>query len=374
MTPDEIRQRVDELAPWFHCLDLGNGILTKDARAASEPVEHPRGTWEKVKAAIPRDVSGKSVLDVGCNAGFYSIEMRRRGAGRVLAVDSQRDQVDQARFACEVLGLDIEVDRLSVYDLDPVVYGQFDIVLALGLIYHCKHLIQALERLFTVTRELLVLETAVYPPRLVPTPVYSNVGGLERKLTTVAFVENSRDAKEAVYNWFLPSVDALIAMLESVGFDSVKVFEAELEDRIILACRKNEPYPDSRALPYLNAELRLVEGPSECRAGEQLEFRVACRNTGAARWLKQGLPDDTATVRLGIHTYDEGSDVRSPVIHERIGIPHDVLPGESVELIMPTTAASRPGTYRIAFDMVSENLAWFDDLGSKVLEHHISVT
>src|SRR5437660_5830246 len=98
MTPDEIRKGVEELRPWFHYLDLGSGIVTKDASAGSEPVDHPRKTWEKVKAAIPHDMSGKSVLDVGCNAGFYSLEMKRRGAGRVLAIDSQRDQVNQAAF------------------------------------------------------------------------------------------------------------------------------------------------------------------------------------------------------------------------------------------------------------------------------------
>jgi tRNA (mo5U34)-methyltransferase len=374
MTPDEIRKGVQELGPWFHFLHLGNGIVTKDASVGSEPLDHPCKTWEKVRAAIPADLSGKSVLDVGCNAGFYSIEMKRRGAGRVLAVDSQRDQVNQAAFASEVLGLEIETSRLSVYDLDPVIHGQFDLVLALGLIYHCKHLIQALERLFTVTRDLLVLETAIYPRDLAPRPVSYNVGGIDRTLDGIAYVENPPDAKEAVFNWFLPSVEALVAMVENIGFDSVDVFEGEHPERIIIACHKKEPYPDSRALAFLDAELKLVEGPTECAAGSDIKFVIGCRNTGAARWLRQGLPDDTATVRLGLHIYSEGSRVPSRFIHERYGVPHDVLPGDTVEIVMPSTAPSKPGRYTITFDMVTENLAWFDDLGSEVLEHEITVT
>src|SRR5207237_10079165 len=112
-----------------------------------------RPTWETVKVCLPEDLSGKSVLDVGCNAGFYAIEMKRRGAARVLGVDSQRSLIRQAMFVRDVLGLDIEYRRLSVYDLEPIEMGQFDVTLALGLIYHCQHLVLALEKLFAVTRQ-----------------------------------------------------------------------------------------------------------------------------------------------------------------------------------------------------------------------------
>src|SRR3989440_896196 len=168
MTREEILARIDKLGPWFHCIELGGGLVTKTASAVGEPVEHPRPTWEKVKVCLPEDLSGRSVLDVGCNAGFYSIEMKRRGAARVVGIDSQRDLVRQAMFVRERVGLEIVYRRMSVYDLDPRDLGQFDITLALGLIYHCKHLVLALEKLFLVTRDLLVLATAIYPPEKAP--------------------------------------------------------------------------------------------------------------------------------------------------------------------------------------------------------------
>ena len=95
------------------------------------------------------------MLDVGCNAGFYSLEMKRRGAARVLGIDSQRNLIRQAEFVRDVNGLEIDYRKMSVYDLDPYAIGQFDVTLALGLLYHCKHLVLALEKLFVVTRELL---------------------------------------------------------------------------------------------------------------------------------------------------------------------------------------------------------------------------
>jgi tRNA (mo5U34)-methyltransferase len=234
MTNDKISAELQRLQPWFHRIDLGGGVFTKTESAIGEPIEHPEPTWETVKVCLPGDLSGQTVLDVGCNAGFYSIEMKRRGATRVLGVDSQRNLIRQATFVREVLGLDIEYQRLSVYDLDPHVLGQFDVTLALGLIYHCKHLVLALEKLFAITRELLVIETAIYPPEKSPPSFVYNVGGIQPILHPLAYVENPADAKEAIYNWFLPSVDALCALLENVGFDELEVLPGVQRDRAVV--------------------------------------------------------------------------------------------------------------------------------------------
>jgi tRNA (mo5U34)-methyltransferase len=373
MTREEIQERIEKLGPWFHCIELGEGLVTKTASAVGEPVEHPRPTWEKVKASLPEDVSGRSVLDVGCNAGFYAVELKRRGAGRVVGLDSQRSLVRQAAFVRDVLGLEIEYRRASVYDLDPRELGQFDVVLALGLIYHCKHLVLALERLYAVTRELLILETAVYPPKKAPNSFAYDVGGLRPVLHPLAYVENPSDAKEAVYNWFLPGVESLRALLRNVGFDSVKVFPATHTDRAILACRKLEPYPDSRSIAYLAAALSLVEGPSACRAGEVLRFRVRAENAGLARWLREGEPETgRGAVHLAAHLLSTDEEPLS-WYHAGAYLPTDIAPGESREIEIALRAPETPGEYLLEFDMVSEHLAWFEDLDSKVLRARLSV-
>ncbi|MGZ8842366.1 MAG: DUF1698 domain-containing protein [Pyrinomonadaceae bacterium] len=205
MTRDEIILEIARLEPWFHCIDLGAGLHTKTRSAIGEPTEHPRPTWEKVKVCLPDDLSGQSVLDVGCNAGFYSIEIKRRGATRVLGIDSQRELIRQANFVRKVLGLDIEYQRLSVYDLDPRALGQFDVTLALGLIYHTKHLVLALEKLFLVTRRLLVLETAIYPPDRAPTSFVYQVGELSRRCIQSPISKMNLTLKKPSSTGFFPA-------------------------------------------------------------------------------------------------------------------------------------------------------------------------
>jgi tRNA (mo5U34)-methyltransferase len=373
MTRAEIVAEVERLAPWFHCIDLGDGLRTKSESAIGEPVDHPRPTWLGVKACLPDDVSGQTVLDVGCNAGFYAIEMKRRGAARVLGIDSQRDLIRQAEFVRDLLGLDIDYQRKSVYDLDPAQLGQFDITLALGLIYHCKHLVLALEKLFLITRRLLVLETAIYPPEKTPPSFAYEEGGERPTLHPIAYVENRPEAKEAVYNWFLPSTAALTALLKNIGFDEIQLFATAANDRAVIACRKSQPFPDSRSIGYLGCRLSLIEGPSASHASEELRFRVRAQNSGYARWLRGSKAGtDKGDVHLVAHLVD---DDRHPIswYHAGAFLPHDVAPNETVDLEIALRAPQSPGRYRLEFDMVSEHLAWFEDLGAEVLSHELVV-
>ena len=371
---EEIRTQVEKLGPWFHYIELGEGCVTKNASAVGEPVEHPRPTWERIRNLIPADLKGKTVLDVGCNAGFYAIETKRRGAARVLGVDSQRNLIRQAVFVRDLLGLDIEYRRLTVYDLDPHELGQFDITLALGLVYHLKHLVLALERLFVTTRELLILETAIYPPGATPSTAHYEVNNVSSLLHPIAYVENPSDAKEAIYNWFLPSVDALKALLRNVGFDDVEVFPTPHEDRAILACRKRQAFPDSRTIVYLSADLTIVSGPTTCKVGEVIHYQVRAANVGYARWLQKGEEDtDRGAVHLVAHVL---SNAELPVswYHAGAFLPHDVNPGEVVEIEIVMKAPENPGDYLIEFDMISEHIAWFEDLGSNVTRVALNVT
>lgn len=368
LTRQEIAERVEQLRPWFHLIELGDGIRTKDGSVANEAADHPLGTWKIIRRCLPEDLSGKSVLDVGCNAGFYSVRAKERGAARVLGLDAQRHQIQQALFVRRVLGLDIEFERMSVYDLDPRTMGQFDVVLALGLVYHCKHLVQALERLYLVTKELMILETAILPPS-------AGRGGArasEPPVHLLGYVENPPEMKEAVYNWFLPSPEALRALLLNVGFDEAELFSVN-DDRAVFVCRKREPYPDSHALPYLAAALEMEEAPASGRASEVLAFQVRATNTGFARWLPVGR-DGTkvGAVLLTVHLLNEDGEQLDEYFAGAF-LPHEIAPGETVKIELRLRAPATPGTYLLDFDMVSEHLAWFSDLGSATLRHPLGV-
>lgn len=373
MTRWEAAVEIERLAPWFHYIDLGEGLVTKSQSAIGEPIDHPLPTWAAVKECVPLDLRGQSVLDVGCNAGFYSIEMKRRGAARVLGVDSQRQLIRQAEFVRDALALEIDYERKSVYELDPFTMGQFDVTLALGLIYHCKHLVLALEKLFLITKRLLVLETAIYPPEHAPNSFEYDEGAGRAALHPIAYIANNADAKEAVYNWFLPGPAALTALLRNVGFDEIQEFPGASSDRAVFACTKHHPFPDSRSITYLGSKLTMVKGPTHSRRRQPLRFRLRALNSGHARWLC-GNEDATETgdVHLVAHLLDEANQ---PISRYYAGayLRHDVAPREAVDVTIWLRAPDTPGNYTLEFDMVSEHLAWFEDLGSEVLTHQLTV-
>jgi len=126
-----------------------------------ESLEYPRPLWDSIRTELP-DLSGKSVLDIGCNAGFFAIEAKRLGASRVVGVDvnqgTDHDFLAQARFAAAELGLDIEYRDQDFLDIED---GPFDLVLFLGVLYHLEDPIRALEKLAELTTEMLVVESYV---------------------------------------------------------------------------------------------------------------------------------------------------------------------------------------------------------------------
>src|SRR3954447_17717795 len=99
---DDLEGRIQALGPWFHNLNLG-GVWTAPDHFLGD---YPGAKFRRFAPHLPDDLHGKSVLDIGCNAGFYSIEMKRRGADHVLGIDSDERYLAQARLASETLGFD----------------------------------------------------------------------------------------------------------------------------------------------------------------------------------------------------------------------------------------------------------------------------
>lgn len=373
MTREEILSELKRLEPWFHRIDLGGGIYTKTESVMGEPIDHPFGPWQTIQKLLPRDLSGKTLLDVGCNAGFYAFEAKRRGASRVLGVDGQRQHVRQGLFVRKILDLDVEFRRVNVYELTPKTIGQFDITLALGLLYHLKHPILALENLYQVTKETLVIETAIMPPEQTPPSFSYSFGSSETVLHPLAYVENPSDAKEQVFNWFLPGVEALTALLRNTGFAEVELIEAK-DDRAIVVCRKakDETSKDD-ALKHFVARLSLEHGPDTCRASSELTFRVGVENIGLAHWpAASEKPGGAGMVSLGSHLL-RADEEEVDWDYGRAALPRDLQPGESVSLEFKVQAPQTSGRYIVEFDMVVEHVTWFEDYGAGTLRHELIV-
>ncbi|HYZ32188.1 MAG TPA: TIGR04290 family methyltransferase [Crenalkalicoccus sp.] len=243
MDRETIRQRVAALGPWFHNLDLG-GVRTAPDHFLGD---YPAVKWRRFAHALPAELSGRSVLDIGCNAGFYAMEMKRRGAARVLGIDTDEDYLAQARFAAGITGLEIEFRRASVYEVGAL-GERFDLVLFLGVLYHLRHPLLALDLIHEhAARDLLVFQsmqrgaTDIAPLRedydFAETAPFDAPGWPK-----LHFVEH-RYAHDQT-NWWVPNRACAEAMLRSAGFRITDHPEDE-----VYVCRRAEP-PEGAGAVY----------------------------------------------------------------------------------------------------------------------------
>ena len=200
-TDAELREAIRKY-DWYHSVELRPGIVTP-GRAAERNVLPFLG--------IPDDLSGMTVLDIGCWDGFFSFECERRGAKRVVSSDVWetlgRDAFD---FARAELGSAVEPLQASVYDLPEALAGErFGLVLFAGVLYHLKHPLLAIEKVAEVTAPggLAIVETAVDADTLMGRPLMAFYPGDELNGDPT--------------NWWTPNVPALASMLGVSGFEGV---------------------------------------------------------------------------------------------------------------------------------------------------------
>jgi tRNA (mo5U34)-methyltransferase len=227
LTQAQIAERVRDLGRWFHNINLG-GVQTAPEHFLGD---YPAIKWNTFSHAIPRDLRGKTVLDIGCNGGFYSIEMKKRGAERVVAIDSDPYYLKQAHFAAEVSDAEIEFRELDVYSVADL-KERFDVVLFMGVLYHLRHPLLALDLLYEhVVRDTLVFQSMQRGSTKVLS-VAEDYPFSQRKVfekegfPAMYFIERSYAGDPT--NWWVPNHACVEAMLRSAGFEIVDHPEAEV--------------------------------------------------------------------------------------------------------------------------------------------------
>ncbi|MBV9076727.1 MAG: TIGR04290 family methyltransferase [Methylobacteriaceae bacterium] len=238
MSPDEIRAKAERLGPWFHNMDLGNGIWTAPDHFLGD---YPGVKFRGFAHALPADLTGKSVLDIGCNGGFYSIEMKRRGASRVLGIDFDEDYLAQARFAADITGQEIEFRQLSVYDVGAL-GERFDLVIFMGVLYHLRHPLLALDLIHEHAAKDLLVYQSLQRGSPVIEPVPENAEFWDTAMfdapsyPKLHFIEGSY--ADDPTNWWAPNAACSAAMLRSAGFAILDHPEEE-----VFVCRRVEVEP-----------------------------------------------------------------------------------------------------------------------------------
>ncbi len=221
-TTTTIQAQIDELGPWFHNLHLPTGEQTAPRHALGD---FPGFKWQEVQDVIPHDLSGWRVLDVGCNAGYYSLQLASRGAD-VLGIDVDPHYLRQAAWAAEQFGLNskIELRHMQVYDVARL-EEEFDLIWYMGVFYHLRYPLLSLDILAQKTKRLLLFQTLTMPGEQVKDVVedldFNDRAPLqEAGWPKMAFIEK-RMAGDLT-NWWIANHAGIEAMLRSCGLAVVE--------------------------------------------------------------------------------------------------------------------------------------------------------
>jgi tRNA (mo5U34)-methyltransferase len=217
-SPEQMRADVRALGWWYQAFELPGGVMTSPG---NPPAYSPETRWKLIEPFVPESLAGKTVLDVGGNAGYFSIQMMQRGARRCVIVEPFVEFAAQARYVAGVYGFDIEVVSEDVHTWCLTTEERFDYVIFLGLFYHLKYPVIVLDRLAEMTRERMYFQSHIvgdegeFETRTDYTPGSDDPILSNPAFPRMAFIENLYNGDPT--NWWIPNPTALEPLLRSAG-------------------------------------------------------------------------------------------------------------------------------------------------------------
>lgn len=242
-----IEKKIQELRPWFHNLRIA-GIQTAPEH---ELGDFPMFKWNEIRSKIPEDLTGWTVLDIGCNAGFYSFELAKRGA-IVTSIDIDDHYLEQARWASQYFekAHNITFVKRQVYEMARIPQ-KYDMVWFMGVFYHLRYPFLALDIVSRLTKKIMVFQTMMIPgknEKEIPTDISLNEREVMNSISwpKIAFIENSLEGDPT--NWWTPNYSCIKSMMRASGFEVL----AEPSHEIFICKRNAEriPVEDIREQEY----------------------------------------------------------------------------------------------------------------------------
>jgi tRNA (mo5U34)-methyltransferase len=257
VSQESLQRQADALGPWFHNLQLPCGLQT----APDHPLgpDFPARKWREIEPHLPARLDGWTVLDIGCNAGFYSIELALRGA-EVVGVDHDPHYLRQAAWAAVRFGVEdrIELRQQHLYEL-AASRETFDLVWFMGVFYHLRYPLLGLDIAASKAARMMVFQTLTMPGTDVCTDAAGSDDIEDRDVLLhpgwpkMAFLEHAFFNDPT--NWWAPNHAAVEAMLRSAGLNPVQRPGHE-----IYIC---EPARDpNRVMPWQSTEFAAATGRS----------------------------------------------------------------------------------------------------------------
>lgn len=222
-----LREQIAALAPWFHNLHLPDGTQTAPDTCLGD---FPSYKWSYISPHLPKDLSGWNALDIGCNAGYYTFELAKRGAF-VTGIDVDSHCLNQAEWAARQFNMEdkVEFKRMQIYDLARIDQN-YDLVLFMGVFYHLRYPLLALDIVAQKVKKLMVFQTTTLPGEDVVHGIYDL--GLyqrdalnERGWPKMAFIEHLFSGDPT--NWWIPNHAGVEAMLRSSGMRIISRSQSE---------------------------------------------------------------------------------------------------------------------------------------------------
>ena len=238
MSDPDIAARIAAFPRWHYAFDLrGNSTATPGITRIKRHAARLSYLMDPLLAACGGSLRNLRVLDLACNAGFWSLNALRRGAAFVYGVDARRMHIEQACLVFEVEGVDASRFRFAEADIfaDPWnQWGHFDVVLCLGLLYHVNRPVELLSRIAAIGARHVVIDTALSH---LPEPSFE------------LRYESSDDPRHAAASGFTfyPTRDAVVALATDHGFD-VQALNPSFAD-----WDECEDYRDGKRLGFLLA-------------------------------------------------------------------------------------------------------------------------
>ena len=195
---EEILKKIGTRAYWWHRIEVAPGIITPGRKDTLAELEQRIG--------LPERLDGKTVLDVGAAEGFYTFECERRGA-QVTAIDRLNAEDSGFGLVRELIGSRAKHAHCSVYNLDPAQMGQFDLVLCLGVIYHLRYPLLALDVLHSICKDRMILESQICDRYFIKRDhTVTTLGKLSRELaqSPLAQFYPSDELNDDITNWWAP--------------------------------------------------------------------------------------------------------------------------------------------------------------------------
>ena len=212
-----VLRRIAEVGHWHHRIPITSEIMTPGAQDTQTML---------AQVGLPEDCTGMRVLDIGARDGFFSFELERRGATDILALDNVPPEKTGFAVAKELLGSRVEYVTDNVYNLSIERFGRFDLVLFFGVLYHLRHPLLALDRIWDVCNRqaLLYVESHIIDEGLVDHEGrFHRLDAFNRDLLALPLVEffPGRMLGNDFTSKWAPNQIALRGMLESAGFDVI---------------------------------------------------------------------------------------------------------------------------------------------------------